>query len=771
MKRFSSLRVRLVGMVFVVIAPVFAWLANHRHEGDWPSFLIGLGALAAAWLGGEFFILRQVRTITVATRKLATGDLSSRTGLTDERSELGDLARSVDQMAATLQQQILDREKSEQSLLDRAHQQTVVAALGQFALVTSDLPALLNQVAMLVAQTLQFEYCAIFEPNPNGRTLLLRAGIGWKDGVVGRASVPAGDGSQAGYTIATGEPVVVPDLNLENRFPATALFMEHRIVSSATVVIQGHQKPFGVLGVHTAQKCDISEDQVHFLLAIATMLAMSIERQRTEPEIQKLAAFTEFNPNPVLEFTSEGKLSFFNDAASKMASMLGEKHPNAVLPPNAAGIVQTCLATGQPRLQLETRPGSRILSWSFYPIMTSHVVHCYVEDITERVNLEEQFRQVQKMESVGQLAAGVAHDFNNILTIIQGHSGLLISRANLAPAMTTSIQAISFAAERAASLTRQLLMFSRKQVVETRSLDLNEVVNNMSKMLQRLIGETVTLQCRLPSHLPHVLGDVGMMEQVLMNLAVNARDAMPRGGELIINTEAVPVSEAYVRAHTGSRTGNFVCLNVKDTGCGMDAATMKRIFEPFFTTKPAGKGTGLGLATVYGIVKQHSGWIEVQSQPGDGTTFKIYFPASKRQQEEEKTEPAAPVAQVRGGGETILVVEDEPVLRDLAQLILQDCGYCVLGAASGVEALTVWQENHGGIDLLLTDMIMPDGLSGKDLAESLLDAKPTLKVIFTSGYNVDDLGTDFIKKNASHFLQKPYTRVTLAKAVRDCLDS
>ena len=337
--------------------------------------------------------------------------------------------------------------------------------------------------------------------------------------------------------------------------------------------------------------------------------------------------------------------------------------------------------------------------------------------------------------------------------------------------MTTSIQAISFAAERAASLTRQLLMFSRKQVVETRAIDLNDVVNNMSKMLQRLIGETVTLQCRLPSHLPPIQGDVGMMEQVLMNLAVNARDAMPKGGELIISTEAVPVSETYVRAHTGSRTGNFVCLNVQDTGSGMDAATLKRIFEPFFTTKPAGKGTGLGLATVYGIVKQHSGWIEVQSQPGDGTTFKIYFPATTRQAEEKQSETVAPASQVRGGGETILVVEDEPVLRDLAQLILQDCGYRVVQAGSGVEALTIWQSNQGGIDLLLTDMIMPDGLSGKDLAESLLENKPTLKVIFTSGYNVDDLGTDFVRKNASHFLQKPYTRVTLAKAVRECLDA
>jgi signal transduction histidine kinase len=771
MKRFSSLRVRLVGIVFLAVAPALAWLAYTHFEGVWPSFFIGLCALCAAWLGGELFILRQVRTIRVAAKKLAEGDFSTRTGLTNEPTELGDLARSLDTMAATLERQIQERERTEQSLLDRAHQQTVIAALGQFALVTSDLSTLLNQAAMLVAQTLEVEYCLILEPIPGEKTLLLRAGTGWKDGCVGSVTGEDDENSQAGHTLATGEPVVIADALEDTRYQASPLFKEHGVVSGVTVIIQGHDRPFGVLGVHTTRRRVFSEEEVHFLLAIATLLAMSVERQRTEPEIQKLAAFAKFNPNPVLEFSSEGNLTYFNDAARKIAVLLGHEHPDAVLPPDAAGIVQTCLATGRPRLQLETRPHGHIISWSFYPIMASHVVHCYVEDMTERLNLEEQFRQIQKMESVGQLAAGVAHDFNNILTIIQGHSGLLISRPNLSPAMTTSIQAISFAAERAASLTRQLLMFSRKQVVQPKALDLNDVVNNMSKMLQRLIGETIELHCKLPPHLPPIKGDAGMLEQILMNLAVNARDAMPRGGELVISTELVPVTEAYVKMHTDARPGNFVCMSIKDTGCGMDAATMKRIFEPFFTTKEAGKGTGLGLATVYGIVRQHSGWIEVQSQPGHGTTFKIYFPANARPLEEESTQFIAPTTQVRGGGETILVVEDEPVLRDLAQLILQDCGYRVVQAASGVEALTVWQNNQGGIDLLLTDMIMPDGLSGKDLAESLLDNKPALKVIFTSGYNVDDLGTDFLRKNASHFLQKPYTRVTLAKAVRDCLDS
>jgi two-component system, cell cycle sensor histidine kinase and response regulator CckA len=255
-----------------------------------------------------------------------------------------------------------------------------------------------------------------------------------------------------------------------------------------------------------------------------------------------------------------------------------------------------------------------------------------------------------------------------------------------------------------------------------------------------------------------------------MNLAVNARDAMPRGGELTISTSLVQINEAYVKLHTGASTGDFVCLQVKDNGSGMDAATIKRIFEPFFTTKGAGKGTGLGLATVYGIVRQHSGWIEVNSRVGQGTAFKIFFPADTRPPEEH-TQIFLPTTQVRGGGETILVVEDEPVLRDLAQLILQDCGYRVVQAGSGVEALTVWQKHQGAIDLLLTDMIMPDGLSGNDLADSLLGHKPGLKVIFTSGYNVEEFGDAAASKNGTQFLQKPYSRFTLAKAVRDCLDS
>jgi signal transduction histidine kinase len=420
-------------------------------------------------------------------------------------------------------------------------------------------------------------------------------------------------------------------------------------------------------------------------------------------------------------------------------------------------------------LNLQTVFEGRSLLWSFCPVAASQVVHCYVEDITDRLNLEAQLLQSQKMESIGQLAAGVAHDFNNMLTVIQGHSGMLLARTNLPSELLDSAQAIYSAAERAAGLTRQLLMFSRKNIMQPKPLDLRAVVGNLSKMLKRVLGEIITLEFNPLPELPLVQADTGMIEQVIMNLAVNARDAMPKGGTLTIRTEPVTINDAYVQTHPEARLGTFVCLRVSDTGCGMDAATMGRIFEPFFTTKEVGKGTGLGLATVYGIVKQHEGWIEVSSEVGKGSVFNVFLPASSAPV--TASAPESPLtAAVRGGQETILVVEDEPVLRDMAHLILQDCGYHVLEADSGAEALRVWERNSDAIDLVLTDMVMPGGVSGRDLAVRLLANHPQLKVIFTSGYNIEEANTDFFLRRGAAFLRKPYTRVDLAKVVRESLD-
>ena len=776
MIRFSSLRARLVGTVFLAVAPAWAlmyWLLKATGaEQDIPWMLLAMGvgllSLGAAWFGGERFVLRQVRELYRAARQLAAGDLTSRTGLTHERSELGDLARTFDNLAASLENGVKEREQVERTLIARSLQQTVVSALGQFALVSNDFGALLNQAAMMVSQTLEVEYSCILELQ-HGDTLCLCAGVGWKDGLIGNARFPANSKTQPGFTLTVGEPVVVEDLTTEPRFGGAPLLLEHGVLSGVTVAITEQGQAFGVLGAHTTHRRKFTEDEVHFLLAVATVLAMAVARKRAEAELEKLAAFTQLNPNPAMELSSEGTLTYFNPATAELATSIGLNPPD-LLPSNIRAIVQTCLTSGQNRVSLETKVEGRTLSWLFHPVRTSQVVHAYVEDITDRLSLEAQLRQSQKMESVGQLAAGVAHDFNNMLTIIQGHSGMLLARSGQKPELLDSAQAIYFAAERAANLTRQLLMFSRKNVMQPKPVDLREIVAHMTKMLQRLLGETIKLEFQPPPRIPLILADAGMVEQIIMNLAVNARDAMPDGGTLIISTSHVEVGDAYVQSHPEARPGSFVCLRVTDTGCGIDQDTMARIFEPFFTTKEVGKGTGLGLATVYGISKQHEGWIDVTSQQNKGSTFSVFFPANTKPTE-ARSAPVAPGAEVRGGKETILIVEDEPVLRDMAHVILQECGYRVVEACSGREALAVWERHQGAIDLVLTDVVMPEGVSGMDLARKLLESKPKLKIVFASGYSMDNLDTAFVHAGHGAFLQKPYTHITLAQAVRNALDT
>ena len=405
-------------------------------------------------------------------------------------------------MAASLEQRVKEREASEKALLNRSFQQTVVAALGQFALVSNDYSALLNQADMLVTQTLEAEFFQVLELLPDGKELRLRYGSGWREGRVGKDVVPANKQSQPGFTLTAGEPVVVEDFAKERRFAQSPLLKEHLVASGVTVAIAVGSKVFGVLGAHRTRRRKFTEDEVHFLLAVATVLAMAVERNRAEAELQKLASFAQLNPNPAMELTSDGTITYSNDAARKLAVSIGKAEPGEILPGNIASIVQNCLAAKEGVLRMETQFERRCFSWLFHPVNASKVVHAYVEDITERLNLEAQLRQSQKMESVGQLAAGVAHDFNNMLTVIQGHAGLLMRRPSLPTGVIDSLQAIYFAAERAAALTRQLLMFSRKNVMQARQLDLREVVANMSKMLQRLLSEAVQLEFTPPAELP-----------------------------------------------------------------------------------------------------------------------------------------------------------------------------------------------------------------------------------------------------------------------------
>ena len=388
-------------------------------------------------------------------------------------------------------------------------------------------------------------------------------------------------------------------------------------------------------------------------------------------------------------------------------------------------------------------------------------------DITERKKLEEQLVQAQKMEAVGRLAGGVAHDFNNLLTIILGRGQLAIEKLGPDDPNRESLDEIMKAGDRAAGLTRQLLAFSRRQVLQPRVLDLNAVVTDLSKLLRRLIGEDIQLSTTLARGLGQIKADPGQTEQVIMNLAVNARDAMPRGGQLTIETANVELDENWARSRPYASPGSYVMISVSDTGIGIDDEVKPHIFEPFFTTKEKGKGTGLGLATVYGIVKQTGGNISVYSEPGKGATFKIYFPRIDKRHAADAQILENQIA--RGGHETILLVEDEASVRKYAKDILQSKGYLVLEAANGQMALDVSRNHQGTIQMMLTDVVMP-GMSGRELADRLSPLRPDMKIIFMSGYTDDAIVRHGILGSGVSFIQKPFSPAVMARKIREVLD-
>jgi PAS domain S-box-containing protein len=388
-------------------------------------------------------------------------------------------------------------------------------------------------------------------------------------------------------------------------------------------------------------------------------------------------------------------------------------------------------------------------------------------DVTERKQLEEQLRRSQKLEAVGQLAGGVAHDFNNLLTVINGYSDLLLRKLGEGDAMRLNVEEIKKAGERAAALTRQLLAFSRKQVLQPKVLKLNAVVADIEKMLRRLIGEDIDLLTVLEPSLGQIKADPGQIEQVILNLAVNARDAMPQGGKITIETRNVHLDNEYARKHTLIRGGHYVMLVISDTGTGMDSDTQARIFEPFFTTKSQGKGTGLGLSTVYGIVKQSEGNIWVYSEIGKGTSFKVYLPRV----DEVVQSDAAPesLAGLPQGQETVLLTEDEEPVRRLIRTILEMNGYQVLEATNGDEALSTYSEHKGRLDLIVTDVVMPN-MSGPELARTLELLSPGIKVLYLSGYTDDAIVRHGLLDQKMAFLQKPFTPDALLRKVREVLD-
>ena len=521
----------------------------------------------------------------------------------------------------------------------------------------------------------------------------------------------------------------------------------------------------------------------------------AIQNRRAQDQLRRdrdlITRMMETSPVGIVTSDRNGRITFANHRAEQVLGLpkdsvaranssvlewqLTDLEGNPV--PERALPLKHVLDTGQPvqdsRHAIEDSTGRRVLlSANAAPLLDDagdvDGMVVTVEDITERLNLESQLRQSQKMDSVGQLAAGVAHDINNVLTVIQGHVGLLLNSAPANADTVKSLRQVSAASERAARFIRQLLMFSRKQVIQSCVLDLNGVLRNMETMLPRMLGEDVALETKYFEGLPPVEADTGMIEQIVMNLAVNARDAMPKGGKLRISTSVVTVEATHIRQHAEARAGTFVCLTVADTGIGMDRRVLQRIFEPFFSTKEIGKGTGLGLATVYGIVKQHHGWVEVESEPGVGTTFHVFLPETV-DRKNTGFDTSHIDRSIRGGTESILIVEDEPGLRELMRKILGAYHYRVVAASSGHEALRVWEEFDGKFDLLLTDMIMPGGMTGSDLAAELRQRNPDLKIIYSSGYSAELVGKD-LGHSEIPFIAKPYVPDQLARMVRECLD-
>jgi two-component system, cell cycle sensor histidine kinase and response regulator CckA len=474
----------------------------------------------------------------------------------------------------------------------------------------------------------------------------------------------------------------------------------------------------------------------------------------------------------------EGQIIVWNPAMERLTGVTASagmgRRPAEVTPELAGEDVRDCFrrALGGESIAAERRRDAqgRAFETHYAPLRARGEeiggAFAVIRDVTAQQRLEEQLSQAQKMEAVGQLAGGIAHDFNNLLTAILGYCEL----AQLAPRGTdvsADLGEIHAAARRATELTSRLLAFSRKQVLQSRAFDPNREIRELEPMMQRLLGENITMLLRLDPEVGHVLADPSQLQQVLVNLLVNARDAMPHGGRIVVESRDAVLDDEFARSHTGARPGRYVLLAVSDTGTGMDAVVRKRIFEPFFTTKERGKGTGLGLAQVYGVVKQSGGSIWVYSEPGRGTTFKIYLP--RVDAAADATEEGSGARAVFRGSETILVAEDEDVVRALLVRLLRARGYEVIEAADGESALAA-ASRVAGIDLLLTDVVMTD-MSGRDLADRLHELRPGLPVLYISGYTDESIAHHGVLAEGVRLLEKPFTADQLAQRVREALEA
>jgi two-component system cell cycle sensor histidine kinase/response regulator CckA len=588
------------------------------------------------------------------------------------------------------------------------------------------------------------------------------------------------------FVFRTGRAMLIP----QSEFDRLAARDEVELVGSPSPAWLGVplKTPTATIGVLVVQhyKNEKAYDvrDLEFLDSVGGHIALAIERRSSEDALVKSASMFRllFNHNPLPTWVFDKETLRFlqvNDAAVRQYGYSAEEFEGMTVldirPPSEYATFREYLCKSKQDEQHKdhwkhVRKDGKVIETEIIAHQLEYAgraVHLVVaQDVGDRQLLEEQLRQAQKMEAVGRLAGGVAHDFNNLLMVIKGHTELLLNALPPGDHSARKIELIDRAADRAASLTRQLLAFSRMQVLQPRVMSLNNVVEEMGKLIPRLIGEDVELVIRTSPDLGAIRADASQMEQVIMNLAVNARDAMPDGGRLLIETSNAELDRAYSNARPIVQPGNYVLLAVSDTGTGMDAETQARIFEPFFTTKEQGKGTGLGLSTVYGVVKQSGGFVWVYSEVGKGTSFKIYLP--RVDQPVEGTGPAKPLAEAPRGTETVLLAEDESDVRELAREFLEASGYTVIEARNGQEALKLAAEHSTEIDLLVTDLVMP-GMTGQQLAALLQQTHAGLGVIFMSGYSEHAASEAAQSGSSVRILTKPFNRGALLRAVREVL--
>jgi len=589
------------------------------------------------------------------------------------------------------------------------------------------------------------------------------------------------------YVLRAGEPLLAtPEVFQELQSRGEVELMGSPSVDWMGVPLRAGNHTFGVLVVQSYHEdVRFGERDKEILTFVSQQLASAIDHKRHEEALRHSEArYRSLVQSAVYGIYRASVDGRFLDVNPALIHMLGyasaeevvrlDPQKEVFLEPSAhAHLMQEFQRTGKldsAEVRWKKKDGGAItvrLSGRSADSMddSEATLEIIAEDVTERRALEDQFRQAQKMEAVGRLAGGVAHDFNNLLMVVSGYTEVLLEELNESDPLLPKVQAIQQAADRATTLTRQLLAFSRKQLLELKVVDVNAIVSDMERLLRPLIGENIDLTTRLAPNVGHTRADAGQLEQVIMNLVVNAKDAMPTGGRIVIQTSEEEL-DTLRREHTLIQPGSYILLSVSDSGAGMDKETQSRIFEPFFTTKEKGKGTGLGLSTVYGIVKQSGGYIFANSEPGAGTAFRIYLP--KVLDPSGKPGVAKQPQVVTGGSETVLLVEDEESVRELVRETLKSRGYSVMEASDGINGMKVAESFDGKIDILITDVAMP-GMSGHELAKRVTAARPNIKVLFLSGYTEDAIIHEGVLDPGTAFLQKPFTLQALARKVRDVL--